>query len=90
MNDAETLFLQGYEYYREAADADDLRKAFELLGAASSMGHALAQDILGNMYEDGDGAPLDINTAVGLYKRRFQDRLRFCLRMDHLLRPHLI
>ena len=69
MNDAETLFLQGYEYYREAANADDLRKAFELLGAASSMGHALAQDILGNMYEDGDGAPLDINTAVGLYRR---------------------
>lgn len=33
------------------------------------MGHALAQDILGNMYEDGDGAPLDISTAVELYRQ---------------------
>ncbi len=33
------------------------------------MGHALAQDILGNMYEDGDGAPLDIKVAVELYRQ---------------------
>lgn len=69
MNDPESLFIRGYGYYTDAADAEDLRKAFELLGAAASLGHPLAQDILGNMYEDGDGAPLDISTAVSLYMR---------------------
>lgn len=33
------------------------------------MGHAAAQDLLGNMYEDGDGAPLDLRAAAELYRQ---------------------
>ena len=68
MSDADQLFTEGYRYYTEAGDENELRRAFELLSQAAGMGHALAQDVLGNMYEDGDGAPLDIKTAAELYR----------------------
>lgn len=63
------LFEEGYRYYTDAGNEDELRKAFELLSQASMMGHPLAQDVLGNMYEDGDGAPLDIKAAAELYRQ---------------------
>lgn len=68
MTDADALFEEGYRHYTEAGDENELRRAFELLSQAAGMGHALAQDVLGNMYEDGDGAPLDIGTAAELYR----------------------
>lgn len=68
MSEADELFAEGYRLYCEAGDENDLRRAFELLGRSSALGNALAMDVLGNMYEDGDGAPLDIGTAVQLYR----------------------
>ena len=69
MTDPEQLFQEGYRYYTDAGDEADLQRAFQLLGQAAGMGHALAQDVLGNMYEDGDGAPLDLKTAAQLYRQ---------------------
>ena len=65
----EDLFEEGYKLYSEAVSPADLEKARELLGKAATEGHALAQDVLGNMYEDGDGAEKDIHTAADLYFR---------------------
>ncbi len=69
MTNADAIFEEGYDLYSNAGDESELRRAFELLTQASLMGHALAQDVLGNMYEDGDGAPLDLATAAELYRQ---------------------
>ena len=69
MTDADPLFEEGYRLYLEAESDEDLEKARSLLGQASMAGHAMAQDVLGNMYEDGDGVEEDIATALQLYRR---------------------
>ena len=66
MTDADALFEEGYRQYLEAERPEDLEKARVSLGQAATMGHAMAQDVLGNMYEDGDGVRKDISTALQL------------------------
>ncbi len=66
---AEELFEEGYRLYLDASSPGDLEKARGLLGIAAMEGHAMAQDILGNMYEDGDGVDEDIATAAHLYSQ---------------------
>ena len=69
MTDADALFEEGYRQYLEAERPEDLEKARVSLGQAATMGHAMAQDVLGNMYEDGDGVRKDISTALQLYRK---------------------
>ncbi len=69
MTDEDSLFEEGYRLYLEAESTEDLEKARVCLGQAATMGHAMAQDVLGNMYEDGDGVDEDIATALQLYRR---------------------
>ncbi len=66
---SEELFAEGYRLYSEAESPADLEKARSLLGMAAMEGHAMAQDILGNMYEDGDGVEEDLATAAHLYSQ---------------------
>ena len=69
MTDPGALFEEGYRLYVEAECPEDLERARSLLGQAASGGHAMAMDVLGNMYEDGDGAEEDVMTALQLYRR---------------------
>lgn len=71
---SEELFLQGYKYYCEAGCPEDLQKAVALLGEASAMGNPAAQDVLGNMYEDGDGVDQDYAVAAELYRQSSEQR----------------
>lgn len=71
---SDELFLQGYRYYCEAGCPEDLQKAVTLLGQASAMGNPAAQDVLGNMYEDGDGVEQDYAVAAELYRQSSEQR----------------
>ena len=69
MTDPGSLFEEGYRLYVEAEGPEDLERARALLGQAASGGNALAMDVLGNMYEDGDGVAEDVKAALQLYRR---------------------
>ena len=71
---SDELFLEGYRYYCDAGCPEDLQKAVTLLGQASAMGHPAAQDILGNMYEDGDGVNQDYAVAAELYRQSSEQK----------------
>ncbi len=79
MMDLDSIFEEGYRLYLEAESQDDLEKARMSLGQAASEGHAMAQDILGNMYEDGDGVEEDIATALQLYRKSAEQDCSFGL-----------
>lgn len=66
---SDELFLEGYRYYNEAGCRDDLQKAVDLLGQAAAMGNPAAQNILGHMYEDGDGVDQNLEIAAELYRK---------------------
>jgi TPR repeat protein len=52
-----------------AYQAGNYQKAFKLLKPLAEQGDALAQPILGFMYDDGEGVPQDYAEAVKLYRK---------------------